>query len=240
MDNFYHLAMKNKRKDHAAKLLKLPTVRTCFSFSQMRKISARIRCWTVPTRYTYINENQIPSPHHVVDTSDGGVMPPWPQTQHQVHGRDSAVLDRESGSWKTLHINNSLCHATQAGEPRYIYQNYRKIYWNTIIIIMSRRQHQSPWSSRHNRPLHREIFKATSCIGTELLYIGSSRTFCLCSYMWKGPQEYVTYEFALTSPACLVRLTWIVFVMGGQWPKSCCFVSCCLLDLFNIARSILV
>ena len=25
-------------------------------------------------------------------------------------------------------------------------------------------------------------------------------------------------------PACLVRLTWIVFVMGGKWPSSCCFV----------------
>ena len=41
-------------------------------------------------------------------------------------------------------------------------------------------------------------------------------------------------------PACLVRLTWIVFVMGVRWPYSCCFVGCCLKDLFNIARSILV
>ena len=40
-------------------------------------------------------------------------------------------------------------------------------------------------------------------------------------------------------PACLVRLIWIVFVMGGRWPYSC-FVGCCLQDLFNIARSILV
>ena len=37
-------------------------------------------------------------------------------------------------------------------------------------------------------------------------------------------------------PACLVRLTWIVFMMGGRWPYSCCFVGCCLQDLFNIAR----
>ena len=40
--------------------------------------------------------------------------------------------------------------------------------------------------------------------------------------------------------ACLVRLTWIVFVMGGRWPYSWCFVGCCLQDLLNIARSILV
>ena len=29
-------------------------------------------------------------------------------------------------------------------------------------------------------------------------------------------------------PACLFRLTWIVFVMGGRWPYSWCFVGCCL------------
>ena len=40
--------------------------------------------------------------------------------------------------------------------------------------------------------------------------------------------------------ACLVRLTWIVFMMEGRWPYSWCLVGCCLQDLFNIARSILV
>ena len=41
-------------------------------------------------------------------------------------------------------------------------------------------------------------------------------------------------------PACLVRLTWIIFVMGDRWPYSWCLVGCCRQDLFNIARSILV
>ena len=41
-------------------------------------------------------------------------------------------------------------------------------------------------------------------------------------------------------PACLVCLTWIVFMMGGRWPYSWCFVGCCLQDLFSIARNILV
>ena len=47
----------------------------------------------------------------------------------------------------------------------------------------------------------RLVFKAISCIGTELLYVGSSWSSCLCSSMWKGSQEYVTYEFVPTSPA---------------------------------------
>ena len=35
--------------------------------------------------------------------------------------------------------------------------------------------------------------------------------------------------------ACLVRLTWIVFVMGSRWPYSWYLVGCCRQDLFNIA-----
>ena len=41
-------------------------------------------------------------------------------------------------------------------------------------------------------------------------------------------------------PACLVRLTWIVFVIGGRWPYSWCLVGCYCQDLFRITRSILV
>ena len=41
-------------------------------------------------------------------------------------------------------------------------------------------------------------------------------------------------------PPCLVRLTWIVFMVGGRWPYSWCLVGCCRQDLFKIARSILV
>ena len=41
-------------------------------------------------------------------------------------------------------------------------------------------------------------------------------------------------------PANLVRLTWIVFVMGGSWPYSWYLVGCCSQYLFNIARNILV
>ena len=46
--------------------------------------------------------------------------------------------------------------------------------------------------------------------------------------------------FLQQCPACLVCLTWIVFVMGGWWPYSWCLVGCCRQDLFNIVRSILV
>ena len=37
-------------------------------------------------------------------------------------------------------------------------------------------------------------------------------------------------------PACLVRLTWIVFVIGGRWPYSWYLVGCCRQDLFKIVQ----
>ena len=37
-------------------------------------------------------------------------------------------------------------------------------------------------------------------------------------------------------PACLFRLTWIVFVIGGRWPYSWCLVECWRRDLFNYIR----
>ena len=84
-----------------------------------------------------------------------------------------------------------------------------------------------------------EVFKATSCIKTKLLYIGFCWSSCLCSSMWRGPQEYHAYKFVLTFPA--------VFCMSGSSNLdsfrdgySCCFVGCCLQDLFNTAFSLYV
>ena len=46
--------------------------------------------------------------------------------------------------------------------------------------------------------------------------------------------------FLQQGPACLVGLTWTVFVMRGRWPYSLCLVGYWSQDLFNIARNILV
>ena len=58
----------------------------------------------------------------------------------------------------------------------------------------------------------RSVFKAPSCIGTELLYISSSWSSCLCLSMWRGPQESVAYEFI---PTCSVLPKFIL-----SWVKS--------------------
>ena len=46
----------------------------------------------------------------------------------------------------------------------------------------------------------RQVVRFKSRIGTELLYVGSSWSYSLWSSMWRCPQEYIIYEFVLTSP----------------------------------------
>ena len=46
-----------------------------------------------------------------------------------------------------------------------------------------------------------QVLRATSCILTELLYVGLSWSPCFCSAMWEGPFENITYELVPASPA---------------------------------------
>ena len=41
-------------------------------------------------------------------------------------------------------------------------------------------------------------------------------------------------------PACLVRLTWIVFVIGGRWPYSWCLVGHCWRSRDELIRDVLL
>ena len=98
---------------------------------------------------------------------------------------------------------------------------------------------------------HFSLSSIASCRSSELHPVSSHSC---CIYVRAGrpafarPYEGVHRSTLLMSSslliqlclACLVRLTWIVFVMGGRWPYSWCFVGCCRQDLFNIARNILV
>ena len=61
-----------------------------------------------------------------------------------------------------------------------------------------------------------------------------------CSGVHKNTLLMSSSLFLQQCPACLVRLISMVFVIGGRWPYSCCFVVCCRQDLLNTARSILV
>ena len=116
-----------------------------------------------------------------------------------------------------------------------------------IIIIMSCRQHGYPWPPLATSP-YRSSLLAGRQIYIPYLHIAAVCRFELVVLLLFGHMRGVHWSTSLMSSslllqqcsACLIRLTWIVFVMGGRWPYSWCFVGCCLQDFFKIARSILV
>ena len=71
-----------------------------------------------------------------------------------------------------------------------------------IITFMSCYQHEYLWPSLATPP-YRPLLPAglQDYILCQLLYVSSSWSSCLCSAMWRGPLEYITYELAPTSPA---------------------------------------
>ena len=119
-------------------------------------------------------------------------------------------------------------------------------YIYIIIIIMS--CHRYPWPSLATSP-----YPSSPLAGLRG-YITYPHTLAAVWYVRAGhpafarPYVGVHRSPSLMSsslllqqcPTCLVRLTWIVFVMGGSWLYRWCLMGCCRQVLFNIARNILV
>ena len=116
-----------------------------------------------------------------------------------------------------------------------------------IIIIISCWQHGYPWPSLANSSLSfialgrssgQQPVSSHSC----WMYVRAGRSAFArpCVGIHKSTSLMSSSLLLQQCPACLVRLTWIVFVIGGRCPYSWCLVGCCCQDLFRIARSILV
>ena len=104
----------------------------------------------------------------------------------------------------------------------------------SVIIIMSCRQHGYPWPSLATSPYHSS--PPAGLQGYILcLHIAAVCKFELVVLLLLGHMWGVHRSTSLTSsslllqqcPACLVRLTCIVFMMGGKCPYSWCLVGCC-------------
>ena len=116
-----------------------------------------------------------------------------------------------------------------------------------VIIIVLRCQHGSPWPSLATR-LYRQLLPGG--LQGYILYRHRAVVYRFLQVVlaFVHPYDGVHWSILLMSsslllqqcPACLVRLTWIVFVMGSRWQHSSCFAGSCLQDLFSIDRSILM
>ena len=118
----------------------------------------------------------------------------------------------------------------------YIYHHHHVVLLTRISLTLSRHFSLSFIASGRSSGLHPVsshsccMYVRVGCPASAWPYAGVHRSTSLMSSSLLLQQ----------CPACLVRLTWIVFMMGGRWPYSWCLVGCCCQDLFNIALNILV
>ena len=97
-----------------------------------------------------------------------------------------------------------------------------------IIIIMSCGQHGYPWPSLSTSPYHSSPLTGLQGyipyhhIAAVCMYVRAGRSAFDWPYAGFHRSTSLTKLFLLLQqcPACLVRLAWIVFVIGGRWPYS--------------------
>ena len=120
--------------------------------------------------------------------------------------------------------------------PIYIYHHHHVVPLAWISLTLSRHFSLSFITSGRSSGLH--PVSSHSCC----MYVRAGRPAFSRPYAGVHRSTSLMSSSLLLQqcPACLVRLTWIVFVMEGRWPYSWCFGGCCRQDLFNIARNILV
>ena len=163
---------------------------------------------------------------------------------HDIRARNRCVLPKYCKSFDSLKssMKATLCLLyillfSRIQKPTYCYHHHHHLVPQTrISLTLSRHFSLSFIASDRSSGLH-PVSSHTCCMYVRagrpafaLPYVGVHRSTSLMSSSLPLQQ----------CPACLVRLAWIVFVMGGRWPYSWCLVGCCRQDLFNIARSILV
>ena len=105
-----------------------------------------------------------------------------------------------------------------------------------ISLTLSRRFSLSFIASGRSSGLH-PVFSHSCC-----MYVRAGRPAFVRPYVgvYRSTSLMSSSLLLQQCPACLVRLIWIIFVMGGRWPYSWCLMGCCRQDLFNIARNLLV
>ena len=115
----------------------------------------------------------------------------------------------------------------------------------TIIIILLYQQH-----GYHSPSLATLPYRSSLPAGLQG-YSQYPHRAAICSFKLvalllldhvRGSVGNIIFDLVPASPAvsCMSGSSLIVFLMDGRWPYRCCLVVCCLQELFNIARNIIV
>ena len=158
------------------------------------------------------------------------------------------MLSVSSRIWTrvAVSISSDDNHYTTGTSTEYIY-----IYIYLYIYIYHHHHHVVP-QARISLALSRHFSLSFIASGRSSgLHPVSSHSWCMYFRVGRPasawPYAGVQRSTSLMSsslllqqcPACLVRLTWIVFVMGGRWPYRWCLVwcwyayYCCILKLWR-------
>ena len=114
----------------------------------------------------------------------------------------------------------------------YIYHHHHVVLVAWIFLTLSRHFSLSFIASGRSSWLH--PVSSHSC----WMYVRAGRPAFArpCAGVHKSTSLMSSSLLLQQCPACLVRLTLIVFGIGGRWPYSWCLSGCCHQDWFKIAR----
>ena len=182
----------------------------------------------------------------------------WRRSLTRSHKRTSMGPSRIVGTVQQVHCSRRrlhrrglefhVCTINKSAHTKKSLETFLMIlvYIYIIIIIKSCRQHGYPWPSLatslyHSSPLA-GLWLHPASSNNCCMYVRAGRPVFAWPYAGVHRSTSLMSSFLLLQqcPACLVRLTCIVFVMGGNWSYSWCLVGCWRQNLFNIALNILV
>ena len=111
--------------------------------------------------------------------------------------------------------------------PTQFHHHHHVVPLAQIFLTLSHHFSLSFISSGRSSGLH-PVYSHNCC-----MYVLAGRTALARPYVgvYRSTSLMSSSLLLQKCPACLARLTWIVFVMGGRWPYSWCFVGCCRQDL---------
>ena len=100
--------------------------------------------------------------------------------------------------------------------------HYHVVPWARISLTLSRHFSLSFFVSGKSSEPH--LVSPTSC----WMYVRAGRPAFAraCVGVHRSTSLMSSSLLLQQCPACLIRLTWIVFVMRGSWPYSWCLVGC--------------
>ena len=160
-------------------------------------------------------------------------------------GVNNLTRARRKRSFKYIYIFNNK-HAHRFPKPKttlrwiYIYI-YKYIYHHHVALVVRIYLTLSHHSSQSFIALGRSSGQHSVSSHSCWMYVGAGNPAFArpCVVVPKSTSLMSSSLLLQQCPACLVRLTWIDFVIGCTWPYSWCLVGCCRQDFSRLLAAFL-